>query len=56
MTPQEKWERMSNPKTVEDYGIGMTLDEIMECHEALEEMGPYIAAADLAHNFRPMRK
>ena len=33
MTAQEKWERLTNPKTVEDYGLSMTETELLEFEE-----------------------
>jgi len=29
MTPAEKWERINNPQTVEDYSICMNREELM---------------------------
>lgn len=28
LTPKEKWERINNPKTFEDYGLGLTEEEL----------------------------
>lgn len=33
MTAQEKWERLTNPKTVADYGLSMTETELLEFEE-----------------------
>ena len=38
MTPQEKWERLTNPNCAADYGIGITLEEIAQVPEAVEEV------------------
>ena len=29
-TPQEKWARIRDPKCADDYGLGLTLDEMRE--------------------------
>ena len=33
MKPQEKWDRLSNPQCLEDYGISLTKDEMMSFPE-----------------------
>ena len=33
MTAQEKWERLKNPKTIEDYGLLMSEAELLESEE-----------------------
>ncbi len=33
MTAQEKWERLTNPKTLEDYGLSMMETELLEFEE-----------------------
>lgn len=33
MTPQEKWQRIRDPKCAEDYGLDLTLDEMREVPE-----------------------
>ena len=33
MTPEEKWERLTNPKTIEDYGLRMSENELMQFPE-----------------------
>jgi len=38
MTPSEKWARMANPQTIEDYGLGITADELMTFPEGVELM------------------
>ncbi|KKL20690.1 hypothetical protein LCGC14_2452950 [marine sediment metagenome] len=41
MTPSEKWERLSNPKTLGDYGLSMPLSELAEVPEAVVEFNKY---------------
>ena len=41
MTPSEKWERLTNPKTIGDYGISILLSELAEVPEAIEELKKY---------------
>lgn len=36
MTPVERWRRMTNPQTVEDYGLSVTLEELYETPEGRE--------------------
>lgn len=42
MTTQEKWDRMTNPQSVEDYGIGIPISELMEVPEVAEELRKYL--------------
>ncbi len=46
MNAVEKWKRMTNPKTVEDYGLGITLNELLETEEGKkifqEEIKPWL--------------
>lgn len=49
MTPEEKWKRLTKPKTAEDYGISLTeaeLDTFPEGREVLAGMRQYTAALD----------
>lgn len=41
MTPKEKWQRLTNPKTVEDYGLGISLNELMEVPEAVAALNSF---------------
>ncbi len=38
MTPKEKWQRLTNPKTLADYQITISLSELMEVSEAVEAL------------------
>lgn len=42
MTPAEKWHRLTHPQTVEDYGLGMSLEEIKQVPEAMVEVLCYL--------------
>lgn len=42
MTPHEKWSRLCNPQTCQDYGLGMTLDEVMQVPEARAQLQTYV--------------
>lgn len=44
MTPQEKWKRISDPQTAEDYGISMTETELRQVPEAWAIIGPQLEA------------
>lgn len=36
MTEAEKWRRMSNPQTVEDWGLGVNIVKLLEEAEGVE--------------------
>jgi len=42
MTPQEKWARIRDPKCADDYGLGLTLDEMRE----VPELAPLVALVE----------
>lgn len=42
MTPAEKWQRLTNPTCVEDYGLSMSIDEIRQVPEAEAAMKVYL--------------
>jgi len=42
MTPAEKWQRLTNPQTLEDYGLSMSIEEIEQVPEAVEEINKYL--------------
>ena len=42
MTPAEKWQRLSNPQTVEDYGLSMTTEDLRAVPEAQQEILSYL--------------
>lgn len=46
MTPVEKWKRLTNPQTIEDYGLSVSLDELAETAEGREilekEISPWL--------------
>lgn len=44
MTPEEKWERLNNPKTLEDYGLCLSEEEL----GTFEEGRKILAGARLA--------
>ena len=44
MTPQEKWARIKNPTCADDYGLGLTLDEMRE----VPELAPLVALIEEA--------
>ena len=37
MTPQEKWNRLTNPTCIDDYGMAMSLDEVREVKDPVAE-------------------
>lgn len=41
MTPEEKWGRLQNPQSVEDYGLSVTVEEL-ESFEAGREVAAAI--------------
>lgn len=49
MTPEEKWKRLTNPKTAEDYGLSLTeteLETFAEGRELLAGMRQYTTELD----------
>ena len=42
MTPAEKWQALSFPQSVADYGVTMTLQEILQVPEAIAEVNKYL--------------
>lgn len=44
MNAVEKWKRMSNPQTVEDYGLSVSLEELAQTEE-----GRQIIERDVNH-------
>ena len=42
MTPAEKWQRLTHPTCVEDYGIGISFKELEEIPEAMAEVLSYL--------------
>lgn len=36
MTPEDKWQRLNNPKTIEDYSLSMNRAELMKIPEGRE--------------------
>ena len=59
MTPKEKWDRLNNPQSADDYGLGMTEAELLtfpEGREAVELMRAikeiYAPRKDLSKAFR----
>ena len=57
MTKQEKladkWRALSNPQSIEDYSVTMTLEEAAQVPEALAELEKYIP---LTKVFQPVSR
>lgn len=56
MISQEKWDRLHNPKTAEDYTVSMTMEEMLEVPAAkpfAEEMLAHIALLVEAESIQP---
>ena len=45
-TAKEKWEHLTNPKTVEDYGLSITETELLEFNEGRELIASVRSATD----------
>lgn len=43
MTAIEKWNRLTNPQTVEDYGLSVNLEDLAETKEGREIIAREIA-------------
>jgi len=45
-TETEKWRRLTNPKSLEDWGLSVNFDKLMEENPALvsEEISPFLGA------------
>lgn len=42
LTPLEKWARLTNPTCVDDYGLSMTLEEVIAVPDAKREVEAWI--------------
>lgn len=39
---RELWRRLTNPQTVEDYGLSLPLEDLKQCPEIWEEVSIYV--------------
>ena len=39
---RELWRRLNNPQTIEDWHLVVTLEELEQCPEIMEEVSPFL--------------